>query len=68
MVAEPADLAAFKMAVIDVDAEVVRARDHLASIPSQAFHGPDTLSRTATQLLGDDYDILYAAATLRSAT
>ncbi len=59
VVANPTDLAAFKMAVMDVDGEVARARDHLASIPSEVVRGPDTLGQLDIQLLRDEYDILY---------
>ncbi len=59
VVANPADLAEFELAVIDVNGEIARARDQLALISSEVVRGPDTLIRMGTLLLRDEYDILY---------
>jgi hypothetical protein len=60
VIANPADLARYKMAAVDVAGELERARAGLAGIPITALAEPGsaTLNNIVTQLR-DGYDILY---------
>jgi hypothetical protein len=58
VIANPTDLAAYKMAAVDVEAERERAQNALGEIPIVEVTGPDTLIHLI-DLLRDEFDILY---------
>jgi hypothetical protein len=58
-VANPANLAEYRMAAIDADAEIELARRHLGEIPSEVVRGADTLNQVVARLLREEFDVLY---------
>ncbi|MFI5458294.1 MAG: CHAT domain-containing protein [Isosphaerales bacterium] len=58
VIANPSDLAAFKMTPVDVEAEHRRAKEALGEITISQVTGPDTFTHLIDQLRGE-FDILY---------
>ncbi|MGP0065099.1 MAG: CHAT domain-containing protein [Isosphaeraceae bacterium] len=61
-VANPENLAEYRMAPIDVDAEIAAARKGLGEIGAVAARGPETLNQIVSRLDGEEFDILYLVA------
>jgi SIR2-like domain/CHAT domain len=58
VIAGPDDLANYRVATVDVEAERRRAKEGLGEIPVTEVIGPDTFSRLIGRLR-DEFDILY---------
>jgi hypothetical protein len=58
VIANPTDLAAYRMAAVDVEAERQRARDALGEIPIVEVTGPGTFTHLIDRLR-EEFDILY---------